>query len=335
MAALPARTNPLSGVTPLPSGVMHNAPRAAAPPSFTPEAGAEPFPGYRLVRLRGRGGFATVWESTSPAGEHVALKFMSSAAERSTARELRSLQAIQSLSHPGLLRTQNIWSLPGWIVIAMDLADASLLDLLTLYVEEFGAPIGIDKLGVYMSAAAEALDFLNARTHRIDGKLVSLQHGDIKPNNILLVRDRAQLADYGLATPMAGPSTPCSRHGTAEYVAPEVFQGNLSDRSDQFGFAVTYFILRTGHFPFPAPPGPPDQLRHYSRPEPDLTPLLAHERAAVGRALSVAPQRRHPNCQEMVRQLLLANGLAASKTDDGGWQVKPDESSVTRSQLFK
>ena len=45
---------------------------------YVPEAGSEPFPGYRLLRLRGRGGFATVWEASSPSGERVALKFMSS-----------------------------------------------------------------------------------------------------------------------------------------------------------------------------------------------------------------------------------------------------------------
>ena len=72
-----------------------------------------PFPGYRLLRLRGRGGFATVWESTSPIGEMVALKFMSSATQGTTSRELRSLQAVQSLSHPSLLRIRQVWSLPG------------------------------------------------------------------------------------------------------------------------------------------------------------------------------------------------------------------------------
>lgn len=308
-------------------------------PVFIPEVGAEPFPGWRLGRLRGRGGFATVWEATGPAGEPFALKFMSSASASSTSREVRSLQTIQTLDHPNLLRIRQVWSLPGWIVIGMDLAEASLLDLLELYAEEFARPIEPEKLFQYLIPAADALDFLNARTHRIDGRLVGLQHGDIKPNNILLRGDVAQLADYGLATPTSGAYTPCPRHGTAEYCAPEVFHGTLTERSDQFSFAVTYHVLRTGAFPYPAPPSGKDSLRNYVRPDPDLGSLPAAERAIVGRALAVIPQNRFPTCAELVAQLLAANRLTAARGDEdgGGVSVRPATESMllTRSQLFR
>ena len=36
----------------------------------------EPFPGYTLRQRIGRGGFAEVWEATSPTGARIALKFM-------------------------------------------------------------------------------------------------------------------------------------------------------------------------------------------------------------------------------------------------------------------
>jgi serine/threonine protein kinase len=290
---------------------------------FVPEAGAVPFPGYKLVRLRGRGGFATVWEAIDPAGERVAMKFMSSANLSTTARELRSLQAIQTVTHPNLLRTRQVWSLPGCIVIAMDLAEASMLDLLELYVEEFGKPIEPERLGAYLYQVALALDFLNTRRHKIDGKIVGLQHGDIKPNNILLIGDLALLADYGLATPTSGPLVPCPRHGTAEYCAPEVFQGHVSERSDQFSLAVTYHVLRTGTFPYPPPPSNRDHLRNYVRPDPDLANLTPAERPVLLRALSPIPQNRYPSCLDLMTALLGVMNLRAEKWEDGRIKVVP------------
>lgn len=278
--------------------------------AFTPEAGASPFAGYRLVRLRGRGGFATVWEATAPDGSLIALKFMSAHNSVSTIRELRALRAFAAFSHPSLLPINQVWSIPGQIVIGMELAEGSLLDLMMLYADEFQKPIEVPRLLRYMGEVATALDFLNARRHQWDGRTVGFQHGDIKPNNVLLVGDQAKLADYGLATPTLGPKTPCHRHGTLEYVAPEVIQGYAADTSDQFSLAVSYVLLRTTRFPFPAPP-PPDQVgRGWVRPAPDLSHLTAAEQPVVARALSVIPQNRFPTCMALV--LALAKALNAS-----------------------
>lgn len=301
---------------------------------YVPEAGSEPFSGYRLLRLRGRGGFATVWESSSPSGERVALKFMSSGNATSTAREVRSLQAIQKLDHPNLLRIRQVWSVPGNIVIAMDLADASLLDLFLLYAEEFQTPVEPGKIGLYLYKTAQALDFLNAHKHTFEGRTVGFQHGDIKPNNILLVGDEPKLADYGLAAPMNGPSTPCSRQGTIEYAAPEVFGGTLTDTSDQFSLGVTYYLLRTGAFPFPPPPKTPG--RSFVRPGADLSLLPDEERAVVARALSPVPQNRFPTCAEFLTQVLKAQRLEVVTDPILGLTVQAlPPSSGTRSQLIK
>ena len=305
---------------------------------FQPEVGAVPFPGYRLLALRGRGAFATVWEASTPSGQLVAMKFMSSSTVAQTAREIRSLQAIRELSHDNLLKIRQVWSLPGCIVIAMDLAEASLMDLLEVYLDELGHPIEVPKLAPYLVDVAAGLDFLNARKHRIDGRLVGLQHGDIKPNNILLRGDRAMLADYGLATPTSGAVTPCPRHGTAEYTAPEVFQGSLSERSDQFSLAVTYYVLTTGTFPYPEPPRDREKLRGYARPDPDLSRLGMAERLALVRALSPIPQDRYPNCAELVKALLAAHGLKADRGEDSKLVIRANtasEASIPKSQLFR
>ena len=288
---------------------------------FVAEVGASPLPGYRLLRIRGKGAFATVWEASDPTGQRIAMKFMSSQNASSTAREIRSLQAIHQLNHPYLLQARQVWSLPGYIVIAMELADASALDLYLLYAEEFQTTVDPLKLALYMYQAADALDFLNAHQHNFDGRTVGFQHGDIKPNNILLIGDTAKLADYGLACPMSGPISPCPRQGTLEYAAPEVFQGNLSDSSDQFGLAVSYYLLRTGSFPFPPPPKVVP--RGFTRPTADVSQVSADEAFALCRALSPVPQNRFPTCVEMMGHLLRGLGLEAIRGRERGVTIQP------------
>jgi serine/threonine protein kinase len=130
---------------------------------------------------------------------------------------------------------------------------------------------------------------------------------------------------------MTTTMTPCPRQGTLEYCAPEVFQGQLSDKSDQFSLAVTYFILRTFCFPFPAPPEDREKLKGYVRPDPDLSPLPRAERPILAKALSPIPQMRFPTCLDLMTALLNAAGLRATRDDAGQLQVGPIPNSAAPS----
>jgi serine/threonine protein kinase len=172
-----------------------------------------------------------------------------------------------------------------------------------------------------MWQVAEALDFLNARQHLREGRRVGYQHGDVKPNNILLFGDVAKLTDHGMATPTYGPSAPCSRQGTREYAAPEVFMGTLTDWSDQFSLAVTYYAVRTGRLPFP--PQPKMASRSRNQPLADLSGITDAERPIVSRALSPIPQDRFPSCRDFMAGILRALGLKVESL--GGsepWRVR-------------
>lgn len=302
--------------------------RSTTPGAFALNAGAEPAPGYRLRRLRGRGGFAEVWESTAPGGRPAALKFMLSSNTSTTARELRSIQSFIAMDHPYMVKTYGVWSLPGYIVVDMELAEGTLLDLMLVYNTEFGEHLDPKVLGLHMWQVAEALDTLNARKHIRDGRKVGFQHGDIKPSNILLLNDVAKLTDYGLSTPTHGPMTPCPRAGTLDYAAPEVFQGHLTDYSDQFSLAVTYCVLRGGGFPFPKTTTD-DVRQSFHRPPPDLSPFPPMEQVALGRALAPVPQDRYPGCREMMLAILKSQGLQVARDIEGKPRiVSDDESSV-------
>jgi serine/threonine protein kinase len=290
-------------------------------------AGAEPSPGYRLTRMRGRGGFAEVWEAEAPSGPPIALKFILSSNASSSAKEIRAIQSFQQMDHPHIVKTHAVWSVPGYIVISMELADASLLDLMMLYHNDLGQLLDTKMLLLHLWQVSQALDLLNARTHKRDGRKVGFQHGDVKPNNILLFGDVAKITDHGMATPTHGPITPCPRAGTKEYAAPEVFQGYLTDTSDQYSLAVTYYVLRTGTFPIVT--AAPETSRSACHPPVELPHIEPAEQKALGRALAQVPQARYGTCGEMMKALIRALGFQLSRVDDKPWKLKPLDGSST------
>jgi serine/threonine protein kinase len=267
----------------------------------TLEVGAEPFPGYKLVGLRGSGGYSQVWEAVTKEGTSIALKFMPSRDDLAAALELRMIQAISELTHPNLIHIRQVWGQPGFVVIAMELADGSLLDVLEAFQIEQGSPVENKLLLHYLSQAARALDFLNSREHIYTGKRTGFQHCDVKPANLLVIGDRLKVADFGLAVATNVRLSNGRRAGTPDYAAPEVHRGQISDTSDQYSLAVTYFHLRTARLPFPPPPE--YFFGSYVRPAPDLKLLSPPEQSVVRRALSPTPQDRWPNCREFVERL--------------------------------
>lgn len=263
--------------------------------------GNESFPGYRLRQLVGRGGFGEVWEAETTDGTPIALKFLPCRDSLTAAQEIRAIQPIKDLIHPNLTATYQVWAWESHVVVAMELAEGSLLDLFEAYLSELGTAIEPAKVCRYLLQAAQGIDFLNARQHMHEGRRVSFQHCDIKPSNLLLFGETVKLCDYGLASMTSSTMRGHRRTGTKDFAAPEVFQGRLSDWTDQYALAVTYCLLRGGEMPFP--PVREKFEQNYVRPQPDLSMLPEAERPIIARALSPVPQDRWHSCRELMTQL--------------------------------
>jgi serine/threonine protein kinase len=266
--------------------------------------GTEPFPGYQLERQIGSGGWSEVWKARRPEGKPCALKFMECRNDGVPALEVRALHALHAVRHPNLLHIENIWSCAGYIVICMDLADGSLFDLLDVYLAEVETAMSAEHVCHFLSQAAEGIDYLNTRQHTCQGQRVAFRHCDIKPANLLVFGSQVRVADFSLAVQVTAPMWHHRRMGTLHYSAPEIFQGWLSDKSDQFSLAVSYYQLRSGRLPFLDTPS--RFTSTYTRPAPDLEWISPGEREVLERGLAPVPQDRWPSCREMMQQLKAA-----------------------------
>lgn len=263
-------------------------------------AGVEAYPGCKLVQVIGRGGFAEVWEAERD-GARLALKFVPANNTMVAAHEVRSIQCIRRLQHPHLIPIDQVWCQHGCVVVSMELAEGSLHDLFIASLEEFGAPLAPRLVIHYLKQAADVIDFLNSRQHLLDGQRVGFQHCDIKPSNLLLCGDTVKLCDFGLASPTSAALRTHRRAGTPDFTAPEVFQGRLSNWTDQYALAVSYCQLRGGRLPFSISPRGFQEA--YVRPAPDLSMLPREERPIIARALAPVPLDRWPSCTDLIARL--------------------------------
>jgi serine/threonine protein kinase len=248
-------------------------------------------PDYILVSKRGAGAFGQVWHARGPGGLDVALKFIRLDAQV-FALELRSLEVMKKIRHPNLVSLFGAWHKDDWLILAMELCDGTLLDRLAEALDEDLPGIPLEELLTYMTDAANGLDALNAK---------QVQHRDVKPANLLLLDSGVKVADFGLAKALEQTVASNSGAGTIAYLAPECFKGQITQQSDQYSLAVTYYHLRTGRLPFKGDQA--QMIYAHLEVEPDLTAFPPAERTVLARALAKEPSERWPSCKGFVKEL--------------------------------
>ena len=251
--------------------------------------------GYKLEKRIGSGGFGEVWSAEAPGGLKKALKIVYGFHdERRAQAELKALDRVKSLRHPFLLSLERIEVFEGQLIVVTELADSSLADKFNEYIAKGEPGIPRDEMLSYMSNAAEALDFLSVEK--------SLQHLDVKPENLLLVGSHVKVADFGLMKDLQAASQSLMQGMTPAYAAPELFDGTPAPSSDQYSLAIMYCEMISGVRPFPGTT-PAQLAAQHVHGKPNLRPLPRGDHAAVARALSKDPGVRYPTCVAFVEDL--------------------------------
>lgn len=290
--------------------------------------GDEPVPGFRLLTPLAWEPYGSVWKAIGPGGMEACVKIVS-LVNRQRMKEFSALRLVKHVRHPNIVPILAFWLRdrhgnfvdeaivdladlnpvrPVDLIIVMGLGDKSLFDCMREWQEKGQRGIPPEELLCYMDDVAHALDHLNQPVHDMGSGLAGIQHCDIKPQNILIVGNAAQVCDLGgarLAENSIGHTAPV---GSAAYMAPEyISEGKPSRATDQYSLGICYAEVRTGALPLNAKSPAAAYLTHI-RGALDLSLLPEAERAVIARATSVRPENRFPTCLALVRALKEACG---------------------------
>ncbi|MFB6613358.1 ABC transporter substrate-binding protein [Streptomyces sp. NPDC056367] len=207
---------------------------------------------YQLVERIGQGGMGRVWRGVDQQlfGREIAVKeilFPQGMDDSDRATLLRRFmgeaRAAVTLSHPGIITIHDVVEHKGAPVIVMELVRGQSLAAAI----RSGGRLPVKRVAEIGAAMLDALSEAHG---------AHIVHRDIKPDNVLLTKDRVVLTDFGIAH-LADATTRLSHSGivigTPHYMPPEQLEGKRpTPANDLWALGATLYHAVEGHPPFEA-----------------------------------------------------------------------------------
>jgi serine/threonine-protein kinase len=202
---------------------------------------------YRIERVLGRGGMATVYLARDLKHDRdVAIKVLEAeiAAAVGADRFLTEIRTTAHLKHPHILPLFDSGSAGSSLFYVMPFIDG---ESLRSQLQREGR-LPIDRVVAVLRELADALAYAHSR---------GVVHRDVKPDNVLIAERHVFLADFGVARVLAaraegGTLTGATTMiGTPTYMSPEQTAGGQVDhRADIYAAGVLAYELLAGVPPF-------------------------------------------------------------------------------------
>ena len=214
-------------------------------------------------------------------------------------RFLREIRLTAQLQHPNILSLLDSGQAPGRG------GEGGLCFYVMPYVEGESLRRRLEREG--QLALGDALRLTREVAEALDyAHQFGVVHRDIKPDNILLLRGHALVADFGVA--VAQRQTGGERLtetglsvGSPAYMSPEqsMAEPRLDGRSDQYSLACVLYELLAGEPPYTGPTAQAIIAKRLGDPIPSIrrlrTEVPESVDAAIRRALARAPADRFPS----------------------------------------
>ncbi|WP_189011567.1 serine/threonine-protein kinase [Deinococcus malanensis] len=259
-------------------------------------------PGYKLLRLLGRGNTSLVYLAAAEDGRHVALKIPheqtlkeKEAAERFGNEVRLTLQ----FRHPHIVHAHAGTPFGAQAFLALRYYPQGDL---TEHLEDLppGRRLPERQALRILADVASALTYLHH---------LGAVHQDVKPQNVYVHEGRAALGDMGSTffTSQGGKVS-----GSPFYMAPEIYHGESSSgASDVYSLGIMMYELLSGARPFHGSSYEELMVAHLTRFPRSMAHLNSHVDRRISRLAELALAKRpaeRPSADELRRALLEALG---------------------------
>ena len=256
---------------------------------------------YEILELIGSGGMANVYKARCHRlNRLVAIKILKSdlADNADFRRRFRDeSRAVAQLSHANIVSVYDVSTSGETEYIVMELIDGITLKQ---YMERRGRMDWRESLH-FISQIMRGLSHAHSR---------GIIHRDIKPQNIMVLRDGSvKVADFGIAC-LANASQTLTQEalGSVHYISPEQARGDRIDaRSDICSAGVVLYEMLTGRLPFEGDSAVSVAIQHLSSvplaPR-DIDPSIPEPLELICmKAMNSDPDKRYPTADAMLEDL--------------------------------
>ena len=257
---------------------------------------------YEILDVLGTGGMAVVYKAKCHRlNRMVAIKILKP--ELAQDEEIRNRfhdesQAVAKLNHPNIVNVFDVNQSDGVEYIVMELIEGITLKQ---YMRKRGSSLNWREALHFMSQILQALRHAHSR---------GIIHRDIKPQNIMVLRDGSvKVTDFGIAC-LASASQTLTQEalGSVHYISPEQARGDRTDaRSDIYSAGVVLYEMLTGRLPFEGESAVSVAIQHLSSVplapreiDPDIPEALE---LICMKAMCANLEKRYPSADAMLEDL--------------------------------